>query len=51
MATRDIITNVIVDANVAAVTAAVEDTDDGNEIAINYIGAGKMMITSYDPQV
>lgn len=51
MATRDIITNVIVDATVAAVTTEVENTDTANEISIKYIGEGKMLITSFDPQV
>lgn len=51
MATRDIITNAIVDADVASVTTEVENTDNGNEINVMYIGNGKVMVTSYDPQV
>jgi len=50
MAKRDIITNAIVEANVASVTTAVELTDTDHEISIKYIGEGKMMITSFDAQ-
>ena len=51
MVTRSIVTNAIVDANVADVSTEVENTSTDKRISITYIGKGKMMITSYDPDV
>ncbi len=44
MVVRAIVTNVIVDANVADVTTQVELTDKANSMDIVYIGNGKIMI-------
>ena len=51
MVTRSIATNAIVDANVADVNTEVENTATDKRVSITYIGNGKMMITSYDPDV
>lgn len=51
MVLRNVATNVIVDAKVAAVTNQVELTNTDKRIHLTYIGNGKVMVTEVDPDV
>ncbi len=51
MAVRNVDTNVIVDANVADVTAQIENTETDKTMILTYIGNGKMMVTEVDDDV
>ena len=41
----------IIDANVTDITSAIEATDDGKLLFINYLGEGKVLVGEVSPDV